>query len=195
MALADIDLLCAAQSADATNEIRDEFADRFSDFLRYTAGRCCWLYKLDLSMVDDVVDLAIMMVIDADGARFDRSRGETHLAYLRGMVQNAAKQHARFIHRGGRLRQEWGDPLVSQLKLPGCVEEICDLKPGPSVETDDLVERVLAVASDGERLLIDRHYFRHESLESIANSLGVARTTVSRRLDRFYDRAAAEVAA
>lgn len=195
MALADIDLLCAAQSADATNEIRDEFAERFVRFLRHCAGRGCCLYKLDLSMIEDVVNLAILMVLDGRRARFKPSRGETHLAYLSGMVQNAAKQQARFAHRGTNLRQDWGASTVAQRHLPTCLEEISDAETASLVEVEEVVAQVLAVADADERLLIRRHYFEHESLESIASSMGVARTTVSRRLDRFYHRAAAPIAA
>lgn len=193
MALSEPDLLCAAQAAAATPAIRNEFAERFLGCLRYYAGRYCILYKLDLSLMEDIVDEAILMLLDDSWVRFDPARGETHLAYLRGMVQNAAKRFARFIHRGGKYLQDWKDPLIVQLKLPTCLEEVSESEESDEVET--LAEIARKVALPDERELIDRHFFRNETMQAIADSLGVARTTISRRLERFYVRALAAIAA
>jgi DNA-directed RNA polymerase specialized sigma24 family protein len=193
MALSDPDLLCAAQSAAATSEIRNEFADRFLGCLRFFAGRYCVLYKLNFDLIDDVVDEAILMVLDDTWVRFDFARGDTHLAYLRGMVQNASKRFARFIHRGGKLLQSWTDPLIVQLKLPTCLEEVPEQV--PSLEVEELAEVALQVALPDELVLIRRHFYGNESMQAIADSMGVARTTISRRLERYYARAFGVIAA
>ncbi len=195
MALADPDLLCAAQAAGASKAVRDEFADRFYGFLCYCAGRGARVYKLDRDDVDEVVNLAVAMVFDRRLARFDPKRGGTHLAYLAGMVQNAAKQHARFVHRGADELQDWNDPVVEQLQLPTRLDEVADIIADALEDIEESVELALYVALPAERLLIDRHFYNGESFDEIGAALGVSRTTVSRRLQQFYCRAASVLAA
>jgi RNA polymerase sigma factor (sigma-70 family) len=193
MALADPDLLRTVQSASATQQLRDEFAFRFVGYLRFIAGRQCSLYKLDYSMVDDVVNSAIVMILDDEVARFDTARG-SHLSYLSGIVRNAAKSHGRFIHRGSKKRHNWSDNRLEHLGLPSCLEEVSDAEVSCQVEISDVLDRILQMATAPERTLVELHYFRHEPLDSMAESLGVARTTVSRRLERLCTRVAAAMA-
>lgn len=194
--LSESQLLCAAQASASNSAIRDEFVDRFLGFLRYSAGRCCCLYKLDLSMIDDVVDVAIAMVFDGEQVRYNPARSDGCLTYLRGLVQNAAKQHARFIHRGEDRRQDWDDPIVAQLHLPTHMEEIPEpFHSVPLIESNELVALALAIAQPDERALIDRYFYDGESFDEIADSMGMTRSTVSRRLERFCNRAAAILAA
>jgi RNA polymerase sigma factor (sigma-70 family) len=197
MALADSELLISAQAADASAEVKSQFVDRFGGFLRYTAGRCCTVYKIDFSLINDVVNDAVAMVLDPDYARFCPSRGRGHLAYLHGLIQNATKQFARFVRRGEKRRHDWGalavgvtdDQPASLEELPAPEEAI------PGFELREIVDRVLGFAEADERQLLVRHFYQGESIEEIAISLGVARTTISRRLQRFYARAAAYLAA
>lgn len=190
------ELLRAVQAAGASDATCDAFAAQFLPFIRYLAGRYCALYKLDFTLIDDVVQSTVLMVLDPEIARFDPSCGESHLSYLRGLVQNSAKANARFIHRGQAVRHDYRHPLNAELGLPQSVEEVPDGADDlAGVEYDDQVQRVMELANGDERQIVLRHFFRDETIAAIAASMGVARTTVSRRLERFFHRVAILLAA
>jgi len=191
----DLKLLLAAQAAGSSKASRDEFAKRFCKFLKHCAARHCQIRKLDLANVDDVVNMAIVMFFSGQHAQFNPAAGQGVLIYLEGLVRNAVTIQRRFVHKGASLQQEWGDPLIAQLGLPTCIEEVSMPERVPPIEVAEEAALALSVATPDELILIHRHFFHDESIVLIAESLGVARTTVTRRLERFYVRAAAEIAA
>jgi RNA polymerase sigma factor (sigma-70 family) len=192
MQLSDADLICAAQSdGENRDPSRQELPIRFKALLFYFAGRACQLYKLDAGEAAEIVQLALMALTDPDTARFDAVRAEGRVEpYLRGLVQNAARTHARFLCKGAARRHDYADPENARRKLPMSVDGITDTRENRQavVESRDLAVAVLAMATADERLLIARVFYRGESVEEVAVSLGVDRSTVSRRLTRFYRR-------
>lgn len=191
--LSDSELLCAAQAPDASRAIRDQFGARFRGFLVYVAGRYCRLYKLSLDHLNDVADAAILMVIDGKHVTYKPGSERSVRGYLAGLVMNAAKAQARFNNSGSDLQHDWADPCNPKLHLPLTPEEIADDHGDCTLtlESRELVEQAFEVARPAELLLIARHFYAGESFDEIAKSIGVARTTISRRMERFYDRAAA----
>jgi DNA-directed RNA polymerase specialized sigma24 family protein len=195
MSPADNEILCAAQSDRADKEILAAFERQFRGLLRYFSARACSLYKLDQSECDAVMSATFVALLQVDVVRFDPERGDAG-KYLQGFVLNAARSHARFLKKGLNLRHNWSDPINVRLHLPSSIEEVgAEILKEPALEVSDLIDQVLLLAEPGERVLIDRHFFAHEPIDSIARSMGVARTTVRRRLNRFYSRVFAQLAA
>lgn len=190
----DLLLLAAAQAAGSSPAVRDEFVVRFAKFLKYCAGKHCRSHKLPLDYIDDVVSMAIVMFFDPKVAKFSAAKSTAYLAYLEGLVRNAAKIHWRFIHTGAKKVQHWDDPLIDQLGLPTCLDEIETLEQVPPIEVAEEAAIALSVATPNELVLIHRHFFEDESILQIAVALGIARTTVTRRLNRYYARAKAKLA-
>ena len=54
---------------------------------------------------DDIVQWALVALFNPETARFDPTRGSGNRveAYLRGLIQNAARKHARFVRRGSTI--------------------------------------------------------------------------------------------
>ena len=120
MQLSDAELICAAQSdGENRNQTRQELPIRFKALLLYLAGRACQLYKLDVGEAAVIMQLALMALTDPETARFDPVRAEGRVEpYLRGLVQNAARTHARFLCKGAARRHNYADPENPRRKLP-----------------------------------------------------------------------------
>ncbi len=192
MALSDSELLVAAQSNGSGREqARQELLPRFGRLLTYLAARACQLNGLHASEVDEVVHHALAALLNPKLARFDpgRGNGDQVDAYLSGLIQNAARMHARSIRRGDGHRHDYASPLNAKRGLPSSVEDIPDpWHGGAIVATRDVVSAILGMAGADERELIDRIFFAGEEPSDVAADLGVDRSTVSRRLSRFYGR-------
>lgn len=190
MPLSDTDVICAAQSRGESNtEARKEFVARFDRLLRYLTYRACSLCGLDTGEAEEVLQNALIALLDPATSGFDPGRGDRVEPYLIGLVQNAARSHARFVRKGDGKRHDWFDPDNRRRCLPTSIEDIPDPRePGAVVETRDFAAVTLAVARRDERRLVDRLFFRGERTRDVAEDMGIDRTTVSRRLDRFYRR-------
>ena len=192
MALSDSELLQAAQSGGCNSEqARQELFPRFARLLFYLAGHTCRLNGLHASEADDIVSNALVALIDPVVARFDPGRGDGDKveAYLRGLIQNSARKHARFIRRGSDQRHDYASPHNAKRGLPSSAEDIRDPWDGRAVVASrDVFSFVLKLAGVNERELIDRTFLAGEEPQDVATALGVDRSTVSRRLGRFCRR-------
>lgn len=191
MPLSDVDLLCAAQAAPANDKaIRNEFIARFGGFLRHAAGNQCSVRGISqASEIRAVMHDAVAMVFNPDIARFDPMRSAHWKAYLQGLVNNAAKSHAQFLYEGDERRHDWGSQETRERDLPQRIEDVIGRSLMMVDATQrDLVQAVIRLADADESVLIARHFFGDESMEDIARSIGVDRTTVNRRLRRFLKR-------
>src|SRR5437867_1777366 len=101
MQLSDAQLLCTAQSdGENSQQARDELMPRFGALLRYLAGWSCNRCGLHQDEAKVIVQETIVALLNPDIARFDSAKSDHCEPYLRGLVQNAAREHARFIRRG-----------------------------------------------------------------------------------------------
>lgn len=55
-------------------------------------------------------------------------------------------------------------------------------------EARELAEAVLELADLSERMLVNRVFWKGESVDEVALAIGVDRTAVTRRLNCFYER-------
>jgi RNA polymerase sigma factor (sigma-70 family) len=188
MHLSDADLLCAAQSGgDAGYDARKELPIRFERLLLYFAHHACRLNSLPLPEADDIIQLALLKVLTTK-TPFDPARGGVE-AYLRGLVQTAARSHRRFLRPGTRRRHDWADAENGRLGLPTTVEAIADdFDAQAGTDARDGAAAVLAIASVDERGLVHDVFYRSISIKDVGISIGVDPSTVSRRLTRLYSR-------
>ncbi len=190
MALSDSELLHAAQSGGlGCEQARQDLHGRFERLLTYLAAHACRLNGLNVAETGDIISLAFVAVLDPAVARFDPTRGDKVEAYLRGLVQNAARTHARFVRRGIDKRHDYSAPANSERGLPASVAEIRDpWDDGAIISNRNVASVVFGMASDDERELVKRIFFAGEEPEEVATWLCVDRSTISRRLGRFYRR-------
>lgn len=194
MALSDVELICAAQSGgESSKQARNELVDRFGNLLRYFAGNACLLAGLDPSEIDDVVQAAVADLCDPDIARFDPARPKASVqSYLLGLVQNAARTHTRFVRQADDVRHDYGDPLNADRDLPSSPADIADghddfADAADREETARAAAAVLLLAAPDVMVLVRAVHYRGETPEQVALAIGVDRSTVARRLYRFYE--------
>lgn len=189
MQLSNVNVICAAQlGGESSEQAKKELLPRFGRLLRYLAGRACKLYGLYPSEAGDIVQNALVSLLDPSIAQFDSGRGDRYEAYLRGLIQNAARSHARFIRKGSTTRHDFADPMNANRNLPVAVDGIQDDHDERSAaENRDHAAAVLVLANPDTCLLIYRVFFSGEAVEQVAISIGVDRSTVSRRLTRFFE--------
>jgi RNA polymerase sigma factor (sigma-70 family) len=192
MALSDSELVLAAQCGGPdSDQSREELPIRFRKLLFYLASHACRLNGLHASEAEEVVQYALQALFDSETARFDSGRSEDDRVepYLRGLIQNAARKHARSIWRGSDQHHDYASPLNGKRGLPSSVDDIRDPRDGRDiVENRDLVSAVIDLAGADERELIERIFFSGHELGVVAADLGVDPSTVSRRLGRLYGR-------
>ncbi len=190
MQLSNTDLICAAQSdGESSQHAKNEVPIRFGTLLRFLADHARKLYGLDVTETDDIIQLALLALCYPKGVRFDPTRADGYEPYLRGLVQNAARTHARFLRQGNAKRHDYSHPDNHRRNLPVSADEVRDPYDNQAgIETRELAGAVLVMAGTDERALIDRVFYRGEAVEGVAISLKVDRSTVSRRLTRFYRR-------
>jgi RNA polymerase sigma factor (sigma-70 family) len=192
--LSDSDLICAVQSDDAhtQDEARKELMDRFGSFLHVLAGQACLLAGLNVDQHrEDVVDLAVVDLLDPDKAKFDPARPDASpKSYLRGLIQNAARTHGRFVRRGATVRHDYSHPENDNQHLPESPVAIPDpFDAYADIDDSGVVAAALTLASPRLRLAIYRFYWCGETMEQAAGSAGVSRSTISRDLASFYEKA------
>src|SRR5262245_42984456 len=121
MTLSDSELLCAGQSGGPDSDrSRQEIPIRFGKLLSFLAVDACRLYSLHASEADCIVQWALLALFNPATARFDPTRGGGNKveAYLRGLIQNAARKHARSLRRGSDVRHDYASPLNVERGLP-----------------------------------------------------------------------------
>ena len=196
----DDDVLRAAQSGGETStSARNDLDSRFGKLMRYFAGKACRLFGLDTSEVEDIVQDAAADLLDPTIARFDPTRqGASVQTYLRGLVQNAARCHARFVRKGDGKRHDYSAPDNAREHLPTSSAEVHDSADDLAVAveseaTASAAAKIMALATPDMRAIINGLYHRGETPEQVGFAIGVDRTTVTRRFARFREEVAAKV--
>jgi RNA polymerase sigma factor (sigma-70 family) len=194
MQLSDADLIVAAQSGGETsNQARQDLMARFGPLLRYFAGRACMLTGLDISEIEDVVQEAVADLLDPNIARFDPAHPKCSVkSYLRGLVQNAVRNHISFVRESDTKRHDHADPQNTRRDLPASPADIADphddfAEAEDSEQTAKTAAAVMVMATPEVMVLIQGVFFRGETPEKVGMAIGVNRTTVIRRLARFYE--------
>lgn len=188
MRLSDTELLYTAQAdgPDAARA-RDEIPVRFVALLRYLANHARRHHHLDDSHTDDIIQRILLAVFDPERVRFDPSRSDGHEAYLRLFAQNAARDHAAFVRRGGKVRHDYANRDNARRHLPTGPEDIADRHdPRGGAEARETAVAVMALADAQERALLVAVYYQGMTPGRAAAEAGVDRTTVTRRLARLF---------
>jgi RNA polymerase sigma factor (sigma-70 family) len=188
----DSDIICAAQSGDDSSiQARSALISRFGKLMRYFAGKAIGLFGLDPSEVEDVFQDAAADLFDPAIARFDPTRpGASVQNYLRGLIQNAARRHSRFVRNGDAVRHEYAAPENARQHLPASSAEVHDTADDLAIAIDSEqtasdTAKVMRLATPEMTTIIRGVYHRGETPEQVAAAMGVDRTTVTRRLARF----------
>jgi DNA-directed RNA polymerase specialized sigma24 family protein len=187
----DSDLLLAIQSGGPNSKRpQEQLFPRFGKFLVYVAGFCC-THKPDEA--SDIVGLTVARLLDPAYARFDGVRGATDghcLAYLRFMVQNAARDHLSSLRYGTLKMHKYKDADNARQSLPTNVGEIADpaevVYSDEQQHTDAVAAAALAMAPPDLRACLVRVFFGGESVKDVAISVGIDRSTLSHRFSVFY---------
>lgn len=191
MALSDVDVLLAAQAGGESNDpVWQEFFGRFQRLLRYLANHACQHYGLHSSEADEILQVALIALASPNTTRFDPSRGNGGIEpYLRGLVQNAARGQKRFVRKGAELRHDWSHPDNLRYHRPVSLNDLRDPFDHPAlIEAHEEALAAAVMADEGERDLLNRIFVQNEAVADVADALGIDRSTVSRRLSRFYIR-------
>ena len=194
MALSDVELICAAQSGgEPGKQACEQLMARFGPLLRYFAGKACLLTGLDTSEIGDIVQEAVADLLDPAIARFDPAHPKASVkSYLLGRVQNAVRNHIRFVREDAAKRHDYADPQNARRGLPVSAADVADAHDDFAVAEDreqtvKTAAAVMLMATPEVMVLIQGVFFRGETPERVGLAVGVDRTTVTRRLSRFYD--------
>lgn len=197
MHLSDAELLCAAQT-DATNrdDAREEIPIRFNALLLYLAGWACRRCGLHRSEVEEVVQ-STLLALFTTASPFDPSRGAVVEPYFRGLVQNAARSHQRFLRKGADRRHDYADSLNVRLALPSSPDEVADRRDDLAVAVAQehnakAADAVLVMANPEMAIILRGLYYLGKTQDEMAVAIGTDRSTVSRRLARFRDHVSAQ---
>jgi RNA polymerase sigma factor (sigma-70 family) len=194
MALSEVDLIVAAQAGGQDSRQRqEELMARCGPLLFYFARRACKTIGLDPDNdANDIVQNALVALIDPEAARFDPSRGDHWQTCLLHLIQNATRVHSRSIRRGAKVRHDYGHPDNRRRHLPKSPDAIEDphddlAEAAEREQTTKVAAAVLVMANPEVLVLIQGVYFRGETPAVVGLAIGVDRTTVTRRLERFFE--------
>ncbi len=177
--------LRAAQAGDrdAIARFYDAHVDGLYAFVFYRVGR-------DASLAEDVVQETFAIALSRR-ADYDPARGSVG-SWLTVLSRNVIRDHLRAHHRGDQLQAAWEriDATLAQTfaamaerPLPGDVLE--------RAETRDLVHMAVANLPEQYRNALVRKYIDGESLDALAQELGIspdaAKSLLARARRAFRD--------
>lgn len=185
----DDQLLVAAQAENT--DARNALYGRFHGLLRaMIAKRCPHRAARQPDFVDDVVNQTFAFVLDPTITRFDPRRGRAS-QYLFGLTCNAIRMitrqrmpacvdlgdHGRAeVFQSGRIASTVYRHVCGPRSMPA---------PGQDLEARDEVRLALEGGDRETSRVVKEHFFDGEPFVGIAARLGVAHTTVSRRVTGF----------